>query len=79
MKNELKFMLGHYHVKPMVLETDDRQFQGVVLLYEGNNHHSERHAVPVVSGTYREALEEARALAHRLIEKRAIEDAKNRV
>lgn len=79
MKEELKFMVGHYHVKPMVLETDDRQFQGVVLLYEGDDHHSERHVVPVKSGTYTEALEEAKALAHKVIEQHAIDDAKKRV
>ncbi len=78
MKDELKFMVGRYHAKPMVIETDDRRFQGVVLLYEGDDHHSERHVVPVVSGTYKEALEEARALAHKVIEKHALNDAKNR-
>ena len=79
MRDELKYMVGRYHVKPMVVETDNRQFQGVVLLYEGDNHHSERHVVPVVSGTYTEALEEARALAHKVIEKHSLEDAKNRI
>lgn len=79
MKNELKYTVGHYYAKPMVVETDDRRFQGIVLLYEGTDHHSERHVVPVVSGAYKEALEEAKALAHKVIEKHAVEDARNRV
>jgi|GEM_PF-4297355 len=78
MKDELRYMVGRYHVKPMVVETDEGKFQGVVMLYEGDSHHSERHAVPVASGTYSEALEEAKALAHKVIEKHALEDAKNR-
>lgn len=77
--DELKYMVGRYHLKPIVVETDDRQFQGVVLLYEGQTHESERHVVPVLSGTYTEALEEAKALAHKIIEKYAINDAKNRI
>lgn len=79
MKDELKFMVGRYHAKPIVIETDDRQFQGVVMLYKGEDHHSERHVVPITSGTYKEALEEAKALAHKVIEKHALDDAKKRI
>jgi hypothetical protein len=40
MKDGLKFMVGRYHARPMFVETDDRRFQGVVLLCEGDDHRS---------------------------------------
>jgi len=70
MKEELKLKVGRYHAKPLVLETDSKQYQGIVLLYEGEHHHSERHVVPTFSRNYHDALENAKALAHKILEKR---------
>lgn len=59
---------GAYHAEASIIETADGRFQGIVrLIHPSENSGANQHRVPVASDTREEALDEAKALAHRLL------------
>ncbi len=59
---------GAYHAEASVVQTAEGRFQGSVqLTHAGQPAGTHQHLVPVASDTPEEALDEAKALAHRLL------------
>lgn len=59
---------GAYHADASIILTAEGRFQGTVQLSHGGvAADADRHVVPVASDTPEEALDEAKALAHRLL------------
>ncbi len=58
---------GAHQANAGVAPTDDGRFQGVVDLLDSGPGNAARHVVPVTSDSAEEALDEAKALAHRLL------------
>lgn len=59
---------GAYHADASIVQTAEGRFQGTVQLsHAGANAGGDQHVVPVASDTPEEALDEAKALAHRLL------------
>lgn len=59
---------GAWHADASIIPTADGRFQGTVrLIHSGEAAGANQHLVPVASDTQEEALDEAKALAHRLL------------
>ena len=59
---------GTYHADASIVQTADGRFQGIVqLIHLSQDGSAIQHCVPVASDTAEEALDEAKALAHRLL------------
>ena len=59
---------GTHHADATIVQNADGRFQGAVhLTHGGESGSSHHHLVPVASDTPEEALDEAKALAHRLL------------
>lgn len=66
--NSIAYTKGGHHANAGIVSTDDGRFQGVVdLSHAQDGRDVQRHVVPVCSDTPDEALDEAKALAHRLL------------
>ncbi|RJG07875.1 hypothetical protein D3870_06195 [Noviherbaspirillum cavernae] len=65
----VRYTKGEQVAEVDILELEDGKFQGVVLITRnhGSSSKQSQHTVQVVSDTPAEALEEAKALAHRLL------------
>lgn len=64
----ISYTKGSHHANASIVATPDGKFQGTVALsHSGGNAGEERHVVSVASDTPQEAMEEAKALAHRLL------------
>jgi hypothetical protein len=64
----IAYTKGSHQANAGVAPTDDGRFQGVVdLSHTTQGAQAERHLVPVTSDSAEEALDEAKALAHRLL------------
>jgi hypothetical protein len=63
---QLIYRKGGYSAEPVVLKTDDGKYQGMVILIPGpDGKKPERRCVPTTTTSYTEALDQARALAHK--------------
>lgn len=68
MSKTIAYTKGAHQANAGVAPTDDGRFQGVVDLgHFAQGSGTERHLVPVTSDSAEEALDEAKALAHRLL------------
>ncbi|GAC1409780.1 MAG: hypothetical protein NVSMB6_09890 [Burkholderiaceae bacterium] len=63
----ISYVKGSHHANASIVTTSAGKFQGTVSLSHGDAADGEHHVVPVVSDTPQEAMEEAKALAHRLL------------
>lgn len=64
----IAYVKGAHHANAGISPTADGRFQGsVTLSHGGPGESAEKHVVPVCSDTPEEAMEEAKALAHRLL------------
>ena len=69
MSDELTYTKGLYTATVSVRQLDDGRFQGLVSLLfdDATNPETTTHEVKVPSATAKEALEEAKALAHQIL------------
>jgi len=70
----LEYQFEGQSIKPLVVETDDGHFQGMIIVVPGSNESGEpdRICVPDTSTSYSLALDEAKALAHKLFADKAL-------
>lgn len=69
----MEYRFENHSIKPVVIRTDDGRFQGMVLVVPGMSEHGDpdRVCVPNTSTSYSEALDEAKALAHKMFADKA--------
>lgn len=65
----LEYRKGGHIAKPLVLQTDGGKFQGMVVFMPASSEDGEpeRLCVPTTSTSYSTALDEAKALAHKVL------------
>lgn len=65
----VQYTKGSWHAEADIQQAANGKFQGVVLLTHANGHANKQsqHTVDTVSDTPQEALDEAKALAHRIL------------
>lgn len=70
----LEYRFEDHSIKPMVIQNDDGRYQGIVLVVPGTGESGEpdRLCVPDTSSSYSAALDEAKALAHKVFADKAI-------
>ncbi len=72
MMSEMEYRKGNYTARMAVINTDNTRFKGLVLIRQHGEEHIEQFCVPVESDNVEDALEEARALAHKILDERVI-------
>ncbi len=72
MMSEMEYRKGDYIARVAVIDWDDRQYKGIVFLRQHGEDQIEQFCVPVDSDNVDDALDEARALAHKLLNERVV-------
>lgn len=65
----VKYTKGDWYAEADIQQIDNGKYQGIVLITHesGAENQQSEHTVAAVSNTPREALDEAKALAHRIL------------
>ena len=72
MISEMEYRKGNYIARMAVLDTDNRRFRGMVLIRKHGDEEIEKFCAVVESDNVEDAMEEARALAHKILNERVI-------
>ena len=72
MISEMEYRKGNYIARVAVLDTDNRRFRGMVLLRKHGEEEIEKFCAAVESDNVDDALDEARALAHKILNERVV-------
>lgn len=72
MISEMEYRKGNYIARMAVLDTDNRRFRGMVLIRKHGEEEIEKFCAAVESDNVDDAMEEARALAHKILNERVV-------
>lgn len=72
MMSEMEYRKGNYIARVAVIEWDKQLYRGLVLLRQLGEEQIEQFCVPVESDNAGDALDEARALAHKILDEKVI-------
>ena len=72
MISKMEYRKGNYIARLAVLDSDNKHFRGMVLIRQHGEEEVEKFCVAVESDNVDDALEEARALAHKILNERVI-------
>lgn len=70
MISEMEYRKGNYIARMAVFDTGNRRFRGMVLLRKHGKEEIEKFCATVESDNVDDALDEARALAHKILNER---------
>lgn len=73
MMSEMEYRKGNVIARVLVIERGRQLYRGMVLVRQHGKEQVERFCVPVDSDNVDDALDEARALAHRILDERGID------
>jgi hypothetical protein len=72
MMSEMEYRKGNYIARVAVIEWGKQLYKGLVLLRQHGEEQIEQFCVPVDSDNADDALDEARALAHKILDEKVI-------